>query len=178
MKNCCSKRTSTARTFFAAPDELGGGEYSLGDAGPKRLGAPQGDGADQQALLCGVDRKRFYRCGDIAAKTVTIGLAGSHMCGAANVVRRAFAAGAARLKRSRWWCTATPIARKSSGAASKTFSLPEGTTLGAVVRGEGRHHCASRHHGAAGRSFDFVLDGSPPYIEAVEKLFQGSASFL
>jgi trk system potassium uptake protein len=55
--------------------------------------------------------------------------------------------------------------------------LPEGTTLGAVVRGE---EVIIAHHDTTVQPDDhlilFLTDRR--HIEAVEKLFQGSASFL
>ena len=60
---------------------------------------------------------------------------------------------------------------------SQLFALPEGTTLGAVVRGE---DVIIAHHDTTVQPDDhlilFLTDRR--HIEAVEKLFQGSASFL
>ena len=61
--------------------------------------------------------------------------------------------------------------------ASRGITLPEGTTLGAVVRGE---DVIIAHHDTTVQPDDhlilFLTDRR--HIEAVEKLFQGSASFL
>ena len=59
----------------------------------------------------------------------------------------------------------------------RPHALPEGTTLGAVVRGD---EVIIAHHDTTVQPDDhlilFLTDRR--HIEAVEKLFQGSASFL
>jgi trk system potassium uptake protein TrkA len=66
---------------------------------------------------------------------------------------------------------------KVIGRRIEDISLPEGTTLGAVVRGE---EVIIAHHDTTVQADDhlilFLTDRR--HIEAVEKLFQGSASFL
>src|SRR6202171_2280616 len=66
---------------------------------------------------------------------------------------------------------------KVIGRRIEDISLPEGTTLGAVVRGE---DVIIAHHDTTVQPDDhlilFLTDRR--HIEAVEKLFQGSASFL
>jgi trk system potassium uptake protein TrkA len=66
---------------------------------------------------------------------------------------------------------------KVIGRRIEDISLPEGTTLGAVVRGE---EVIIAHHDTTVQPDDhlilFLTDRR--HIEAVEKLFQGSASFL
>ena len=66
---------------------------------------------------------------------------------------------------------------KIIGRRIEDISLPEGTTLGAVVRGE---DVIIAHHDITVQPDDhlilFLTDRR--HIEAVEKLFQGSASFL
>jgi trk system potassium uptake protein TrkA len=66
---------------------------------------------------------------------------------------------------------------KVIGRRIEDISLPEGTTLGAVVRGE---DVIIAHHDTTVQADDhlilFLTDRR--HIEAVEKLFQGSASFL
>jgi trk system potassium uptake protein TrkA len=66
---------------------------------------------------------------------------------------------------------------KVIGRRIEDISLPEGTTLGAVVRGE---DVIIAHHDITVQPDDhlilFLTDRR--HIEAVEKLFQGSASFL
>jgi trk system potassium uptake protein len=66
---------------------------------------------------------------------------------------------------------------KVIGRRVEDISLPRGTTLGAVVRGE---DVIIAHHDTALQADDhlilFLTDRR--HIEAVEKLFQGSASFL
>jgi trk system potassium uptake protein TrkA len=66
---------------------------------------------------------------------------------------------------------------KVIGRRIEDIQLPEGTTLGAVVRGE---DVIIAHHDTAVQPDDhlilFLTDRR--HIEAVEKLFQGSASFL
>src|SRR5258708_30608888 len=49
------------------------------------------------------------------------------------------------------------------GAPHRRHSPAGGRDFGRGGRRGGCHNCAPRHHGAAGRSFDFVPDGSPPY---------------
>jgi trk system potassium uptake protein len=66
---------------------------------------------------------------------------------------------------------------KVIGRRIEDISLPQGTTLGAVVRGE---DVIIAHHDTTVQADDhlilFLTDRR--HIEAVEKLFQGSASFL
>jgi trk system potassium uptake protein TrkA len=66
---------------------------------------------------------------------------------------------------------------KVIGRRVEDISLPQGTTLGAVVRGE---DVIIAHHDTTVQADDhlilFLTDRR--HIEAVEKLFQGSASFL
>jgi len=66
---------------------------------------------------------------------------------------------------------------KVIGRRVEDIALPEGTTLGAVVRGE---DVIIAHHDTTVQADDhlilFLTDRR--HIEAVEKLFQGSASFL
>ncbi len=66
---------------------------------------------------------------------------------------------------------------KVIGRRIEDISLPEGTTLGAVVRGD---EVIIAHHDTTVQADDhlilFLTDRR--HIEAVEKLFQGSASFL
>jgi trk system potassium uptake protein TrkA len=66
---------------------------------------------------------------------------------------------------------------KVIGRRIEDISLPQGTTLGAVVRGE---DVIIAHHDTAIQADDhlilFLTDRR--HMEAVEKLFQGSASFL
>ena len=66
---------------------------------------------------------------------------------------------------------------KVIGRRIEDIALPEGTTLGAVVRGE---DVIIAHHDTTVQADDhlilFLTDRR--HIEAVEKLFQGSASFL
>jgi len=66
---------------------------------------------------------------------------------------------------------------KVIGRRIEDIALPEGTTLGAVVRGE---DVIIAHHDTTVQPDDhlilFLTDRR--HIEAVEKLFQGSASFL
>ena len=66
---------------------------------------------------------------------------------------------------------------KVIGRRIEDIVLPAGTTLGAVVRGE---EVIIAHHDIAVQPDDhlilFLTDRR--HIEAVEKLFQGSASFL
>jgi trk system potassium uptake protein TrkA len=66
---------------------------------------------------------------------------------------------------------------KVIGRRVEDITLPQGTTLGAVVRGE---DVIIAHHDTAIQADDhlilFLTDRR--HIEAVEKLFQGSASFL
>ena len=66
---------------------------------------------------------------------------------------------------------------KVIGRRVEDIKLPQGTTLGAVVRGE---DVIIAHHDTAIQADDhlilFLTDRR--HIEAVEKLFQGSASFL
>ena len=52
---------------------------------------------------------------------------------------------------------------KVIGRRIEDISLPEGTTLGRRGSRRGCHHCASRHHRAAGRSLDPVPDRPPPH---------------
>jgi trk system potassium uptake protein TrkA len=66
---------------------------------------------------------------------------------------------------------------KVIGRRIEDIALPEGTTLGAVVRGE---DVIIAHHDTTVQADDhlilFLTDRR--HIEAVEKLFQGAASFL
>ena len=63
------------------------------------------------------------------------------------------------------------------GRRIEEIALPEGTTLGAVVRGD---EVMIAHHDVTVQPDDhlilFLTDRR--HLEAVEKLFQGSASFL
>jgi trk system potassium uptake protein len=66
---------------------------------------------------------------------------------------------------------------KVIGRRIEDISLPEGTTLGAVVRGE---DVVIAHHDTTIQADDHLILFSTDrrHIEAVEKIFQGSASFL
>jgi trk system potassium uptake protein len=66
---------------------------------------------------------------------------------------------------------------KVIGRRIEDISLPEGTTLGAVVRGE---DVIIAHHDTTIQADDHLIMFSTDrrHIEAVEKVFQGSASFL
>ncbi len=66
---------------------------------------------------------------------------------------------------------------KIIGRRIEDISLPEGTTLGAVVRGD---EVIIAHHDTTVQADDHLILFSTDrrHIEAVEKIFQGSASFL
>ena len=99
----------------------------------KRLGCAQGDGADQPARLRGADGERHDRRRDLAADSHD--RLAARACAPRRRRARAFAA-ARRRRGDGSVAHGSRASRASSAGASRRFTLPDGATIGAIVRGD------------------------------------------
>ena len=137
----------------------------------KRLGAAQGHGAHQQALLHRADGERQHRHRHLAADHH------HRLAARARAPRRRGARALAAARRGRGLEAIVHGDERSSRVVGRMVSeipLPEGASIGAIVRGDA---VIMAHHDTVVRADDHVILflSDRRHLEAVEKLFLRAA---